>query len=116
MLRVTANLSLPLQFSPLFLPGRNPNNLFLVSSYGCGFDRTPVEERKHDNTRTRNRPFGAGLYDRFCGPETKGKEAIEVQGQRNAVSQIEQRIRKVRSKFKEIFLEVAVERIAQRLS
>jgi hypothetical protein len=59
-----------------------------------------VEERKHDNTRTRNRPFGAGLYDRICSPEAKGKKAIEVKDQRFAVSQIEQRISKVRSKFK----------------
>jgi hypothetical protein len=64
--------------SPLFLRGWNPENGYLVSSIGCGLGRTPVEERKHDNTRTRNRPFGAGLYDRLCSPEAKGKKAFEI--------------------------------------
>jgi hypothetical protein len=70
----------------------------LVFYSSCGLGRIPTEERKHDNTHTRNRPFGTGLYDWFCRTEAKGKETIKIKGQRFAVSQIEQRICKVRSK------------------
>jgi len=73
----------------------------LVFSSSCGLGRIPTEERKHDNTHTRNRPFGTGLYDWFCRTEAKGKEAIKIKGQRFAVSQIEQRICKILSNLQQ---------------
>jgi hypothetical protein len=78
MLRVTACQSLPSEIPHYFYGDGTPKMDIWYPSCGCDLGRTPVEERKHDNTRTRNRPFGAGLYDRLCSPEAKGKKAIKI--------------------------------------